>query len=179
MGTDKENPKAHGENVPDNLRKGLGRSLADYVEDTHHILAERGPKYGSPSGMDVIWAEGDDAGITVGKDSLMRVMRGVSADDQSYSLLYDSHRHYAMQELAEAPKTSGEGHESWKNPASDAGAVLGAMNSIGADVIYDERDGKIGEINDTARYAYHVAGAPVTAIPLVGESAQRMIDAAT
>ncbi|MGA5003080.1 hypothetical protein ACPCB7_34245 [Streptomyces arboris] len=179
MGTDKENPKAHGEDVPDNLRKGLGRSLADYVEDTHNILAERGPKYGSPSGLGAIWAEGDDAGITVGKDSLMRVMRGVSADDQSYSLLHDSHRHYAMQELAEAPETSGEGHESWKNPASNAGAVLGAMNSIGTDVIYDERDGKIGEINDTARYAYHVAGAPVTAIPLVGDSAQRMIDAAT
>ncbi|GFH37235.1 hypothetical protein [Streptomyces pacificus] len=179
MGTDKENPKAQGEGLPENLRKGLGRSLADYVEDTHHILAERGSKHGSPSGMDHIWNEGGDAGITVGKDSLIRVMRGISGDDQSYALLYDSHRNYTMQELAEAPSAGGEGHERWKNPASDAGAVLGAMNSIGADVIYDERDGEVGKINDTARYAYHSIGAPVTAIPVVGDSAQRLVDAIT
>ncbi|MEV7088258.1 hypothetical protein AB0O07_20615 [Streptomyces sp. NPDC093085] len=172
--------KAGGESVHQNLQRNLGRALADYAQDNHNILAEKGTKYGSPEGMDDIWTnDSGKSGITVGKDSLMRVMRGVSSDDQTYALLYDTQRAYAMDQLAEAPKSGGEGHEAWKNPASDVGSVLGAMNSIGSDVILDERDGKIAAVNDQARYAYHFAGAPVTGLPVFGDTAQRLIDAAT
>ncbi|MFE3829056.1 hypothetical protein [Streptomyces sp. NPDC059092] len=172
--------KAGGESVHQNLQKNLGRALADYSQDSHHILAEKGTKYGSPEGMDSIWKSGDgEAGITVGKDSLMRIMRGVSADDQTYALLYDTQRTYAMEQLSQAPQAGGEGHEAWKNPASDMGSVLGAMNSIGSDVILDERDDKIAAVNDQARYAYHSIGAPVTGLPVFGDTAQRLVDAAT
>lgn len=169
---------AGGESVHQNLQKNLGRAIADYAQDNHHILAENGTKYGSPEGMEDIWGSGDDAGITVGKDSLMRVMRGVSSDDQTYALLQDTQRLYAMDQMFNAPQQSGEGFESWKNPASDLGAVTGAMNSIGSDVILDERDGKIDAANDMARYGYHLGGAPITGLPVVGDTAQRLVDAA-
>ncbi|MFG2148623.1 hypothetical protein ACGFRG_31175 [Streptomyces sp. NPDC048696] len=168
-----------GEKIDPDMQKHVGRALADYVQDTHHILAESGSKYGSPDGLGTIWAQGDDAGITVGKGTLMRVMRGASSDSQTFSLLYDTQQQYSVDQLASAPHSSGEGHERWKNPASEMGSVMGAMNSIGSDVIFDERGGKIQAANDMARYAYHFAGAPVTGLPYLGDATQRLIDAGT
>ncbi|MEW2493265.1 hypothetical protein AB0942_06865 [Streptomyces nodosus] len=171
---------AGGESVDGNLQKPLGHALADYVVDNHNILAENGTtKYGSPAGKDDIWTDGDKAGITVGKDSLMRVMRGASSDNQTYALLQDTQRLYALDQLGQAPESGGSSNDSWKNPARDLGAVTGAMNSIGSDVIFDERDGKISAANDMARYAYHGLGAPITGLPVLGDTAQRLVDAAT
>ncbi|MEB3958869.1 hypothetical protein OKJ48_01135 [Streptomyces kunmingensis] len=170
---------AGGEDIHANLRTPLGHAIADYAMDNHNILAENGTKYGSPQGKDAIWTDGDKAGITVGKDSLMRVMRGVSSDDQTYALLQDTQRQYALDQMTQAPESGGNGNDAWKNPARDLGAVTGAMNSIGSDVILDERDGKISAANDMARYAYHGAGAPITGLPVVGDTAQRLVDAAT
>ncbi|MZD08272.1 hypothetical protein GTW43_24790 [Streptomyces sp. SID5785] len=170
---------AGGEEVHANLRRPLGHAIADYAMDNHNILAENGTKYGSPHGKDEVWTDGDKSGITVGKDSLMRVMRGVSSDDQTYALLQDTQRQYALDRMTEAPDAPGGGNDAWKNPARDLGAVTGAMNSIGSDVILDERDGKIAAANDMARYAYHGAGAPITGLPVLGDTAQRLVDAAT
>ncbi|MFI6344314.1 hypothetical protein [Streptomyces sp. NPDC050560] len=170
---------AKGEEVPANLQKPLGHALADYAADNHNILAENGAKYGSPEGKDAIWTDGKDAGITVGKDALLRVMRGVSADHQTYALLQDTQRQYAFDQLAQAPDSGGPGGDAWKNPARDLGAVTGAMNSIGSDVILDDRDDRTAAANDIARYAYHGIGAPITALPVIGDAAQRMVDAGT
>jgi hypothetical protein len=169
---------AGGEKIHDNLQKPLGHAIADYAEDNHNILAENGTKYGSPAGKDGIWTDGDKAGITVGKDSLMRVMRGVSSDDQTYALLQDTQRLYALDQLTQAPESGGPGNDAWKNPACDLGAVTGAMNSIGSDVIIDEREDAISASEDMAKYAYHVAAAPVTGLPVVGDVADRLLDAA-
>ncbi|WHM37088.1 hypothetical protein [Streptomyces sp. BPTC-684] len=168
-----------GEKLDPDMQKNIGHALADYVQDTHHILAESGSKYGSPDGLDHIWSQGDDAGITVSKGTLMRVMRGASSDSQTFSLLYDTQQQYAIDQLSNAPHAGGEGYERWKNPASEMGSVMGAMNSIGSDVIFDERSGKIQAANDMAKYAYHFAGAPVTGLPVLGDTAQRLIDAGT
>ncbi|WP_371654267.1 MULTISPECIES: hypothetical protein [unclassified Streptomyces] len=168
-----------GEKLDPDMQKNIGHALADYVQDTHHILAESGSKYGSPDGLDHIWSQGDDAGIAVSKGTLMRVMRGASSDSQTFSLLYDTQQQYAIDQLSNAPHTGGEGYERWKNPASEMGSVMGAMNSIGSDVIFDERSGKIQAANDMAKYAYHFAGAPVTGLPVLGDTAQRLIDAST
>lgn len=171
---------AGGESVHPNLQKNLGRALADYAVDNHHILAQNSPKYGSPAGQDDIWqTSGDEAGITVGKDSLMRVMRGASSDEQTYELLHATQRTYAMEQLTHAPQTSGEGHESWIIPASDMGTIMGAMNSIGSDVILDQRDSEAAAANDRAKYGYHMLGAPITGFPFFGDTAQRLVDAAT
>ncbi|MFE4214782.1 hypothetical protein [Streptomyces sp. NPDC056844] len=171
---------ASGDDVPKNMHQNLANALADYAADNHNILAENDSRrYGSPEGMDGIWQDGSDAGITVGKDSLMRVMRGVTEEADTADLLYATQRDYAMEQLANAPAQGGEGQLRWINPASDLGQVMGAMNSIGSDVILDQRDDKIDQTNDQARYAYHALGAPVTGLPVLGDTTQRLIDAAT
>lgn len=171
---------ASGDDVPKNMHQNLANALADYAADNHNILAENDSRrYGSPEGLDGVWKDGSDAGITVGKDSLMRVMRGVTEEADTADLLYSTQRNYAMEQLGNAPTQGGEGQLSWINPASDLGQVMGAMNSIGSDVILDQRDGKIAETNDQARYAYHAIGAPITGLPVLGDTAQRLVDAAT
>ncbi|MEV8227437.1 hypothetical protein AB0P41_15535 [Streptomyces sp. NPDC079167] len=171
---------ASGTDVPKNMHQNLANALADYAADNHNILAENDSRrYGSPEGLDGVWQDGSDAGITVGKDSLMRVMRGVTEEADTADLLYSTQRDYAMEQLGNAPAQGGEGQLRWINPASDLGQVMGAMNSIGSDVILDQRDGKIAETNDQARYAYHTIGAPITGLPVFGDTAQRLVDAAT
>ncbi|MFF2727614.1 hypothetical protein ACFVS9_06880 [Streptomyces sp. NPDC058008] len=171
---------ASGDDVPKNMHQNLANALADYAADNHNILAENDSRrYGSPEGLDGVWQDGSDAGITVGKDSLMRVMRGVTEEADTADLLYSTQRNYAMEQLTNAPAEGGEGQLRWINPASDLGQVMGAMNSIGSDVILDQRDDKTDQTNDQARYAYHVLGAPVTGLPVLGDTAQRLIDAAT
>ncbi|MFD7531725.1 hypothetical protein ACFV8E_29650 [Streptomyces sp. NPDC059849] len=174
---------AAGDTVPKHMHQNLANAMADYAADNHNILAETdGPRYGSPAGRDGIWQDGSGqdakAGITVGKDSLMRVMRGVTEEADTANLLYATQRDYAMERLVDAPAQGGEGHVRWTNPANDLGHVMGAMNSIGSDVILDERDGKIAQVNDETRYGYHVIGAPITGLPVLGDAAQRMVDAA-
>ncbi|MBT1189822.1 hypothetical protein HET69_39050 [Streptomyces sp. CJ_13] len=52
-------------------------------------------------------------------------------------------------------------------------------NAIGADVVLDQRDSKKAWIDDVARYSCHGVRAPLTLIPGIGDTAQRMVDAAT
>ncbi|MFE4691468.1 hypothetical protein ACFRH6_15570 [Streptomyces sp. NPDC056749] len=40
------------------------------------------------------------------------------------------------------------------------------------------RYGSPDQTNDQARYAYHALGAPVTGLPVLGDTTQRLIDAA-
>ncbi|MFB7053499.1 hypothetical protein ACFCXT_10295 [Streptomyces vinaceus] len=67
----------------------------------------------------------------------------------------------------------------WDNRARHVDEVFGAMNAIGSDVTLDDRDTKIGNMNDAARYGYHGFGGLITQFPITGDPAQRMIDAAT
>ncbi|MFE7892670.1 hypothetical protein [Streptomyces sp. NPDC057412] len=122
---------------------------------------------------------GDDAHITVPERSVIRVLRGVSDDPENYAQIYESERFYAAEQMARADKEPGNGNENWEVPAVDAGNVLGAYNAIGSDAYLDARDEKKQWADDTAKHVYHGVGLPLTAIPLVGDAAQRMLDQET
>lgn len=78
----------------ENLRRPMAKALADYVPDTHIILNGQESDYGGVAGKDSIHGSGDKAHIAVGQGSLIRVMRGISDDAPSYSLLHESERTY-------------------------------------------------------------------------------------
>ncbi|MER6240356.1 DUF6571 family protein [Streptomyces clavifer] len=180
-----------GDTVPQNLKVPLGRALSDYTVDTHAILSGTAP--GSPTGLDEISGRGDESGITSSKHSLLRVMRGVSdapygetADGEPvlvYDLLYENEKRYAAEYLLTAkdapPEQVGNVVGDWDNKARHVGEVYGAMNAIGSDMTLDDRDTKIGNLNDQMRYTYHGVGGLFTQIPVVGDPVQRMVDAAT
>lgn len=180
-----------GDTIPDNLKVPLGRALADYTVDTHAILSGTEPS--SPEGGSGINARGDDSSITNSKHSLLRVMRGVSDATYGttpdgkpvlvYDLLYENEKRYSAEYLATArDATAGQQGNvvgDWDNKARHVGEVYGAMTAIGSDMILDDRDTKIGNLNDAMRYGYHGVGGLFTQIPVVGDPIQRMVDAAT
>ncbi|MEU0148381.1 hypothetical protein ABZ119_20815 [Streptomyces sp. NPDC006288] len=100
-----------------------------------------------------------------------------------YDLLYENEKRYAAEYLLTAqdapPEQVGNVVGDWDNKARHVGEVYGAMNAIGSDMTLDDRDTKIGNLNDEMRYTYHGVGGLFTQIPVVGDPIQRMVDAAT
>lgn len=182
---------AGGDTVPEALKAPLGRALNDYTADTHAILGGYAPN--SPVGQDDVSGSGDNASIANSKESLLRVMRGVSdgvaGENENgepirvFDTLYESQRGYAAEYLEtgrQVPRSDlTENVTSWDNRARHVGEALGGMNGIGTDMILDVRDAEVGKINDQARYAYHGVGALANTIPVFGDVAQRTVDAAT
>ncbi|MCX5522482.1 hypothetical protein OG342_06330 [Streptomyces bobili] len=180
-----------GDTIPENLKVPLGRALADYTVDTHAILSGTEPS--SPQGLPGINANGDESSIANDKHSLLRVMRGVSdaaygttADGEPvlvYDLLYENQKLYSAEYLDTSRDAPADQQSNvvgdWDNKARHVGEVYGSMTAIGSDMILDDRDTKIGTLNDEMRYTYHGVGGLFTQIPVVGDPIQRMVDAAT
>lgn len=81
--------------------------------------------------------------------------------------------------MDKASQNPGANNENWNVPAREASNVLGAYNAIGSDAYLDQRDEKKQWADDVAKQRYHQAGLPLTAIPYVGDGAQRMLDQTT
>ncbi|MEK8144646.1 hypothetical protein NKH18_32200 [Streptomyces sp. M10(2022)] len=161
---------AAGDTVPEGLKVPLGRALNDYTADTHAILGGYAPD--SPVGQDHITGSGDSASITNSKESVLRVVRGVSdgvigTDSDGdpvrvFDALYEGQRLYAAEYLdagRHVPQSSlVENVADWDVRSRHVGEAFGGMNAIGTDLVLDVRDAEVGKINDQARYGYHVLG---------------------
>ncbi|WP_406310328.1 hypothetical protein [Streptomyces sp. NBC_00623] len=164
----------------ENLRQPMAKALADYVPDTHIILNGQESDYGGVAGKDSIYGSGDKAHIAVGQGSLIRVMRGISDDAPSYSLLYESERAYAAGVLADAPDYEGNGihgaSSDWNHRSQQVGTAMGAINGIGADVYQDKEDDKVEWAEDTAEYSAIGANGLIGEIPVVSTAGGALID---
>ncbi|MFH9419166.1 hypothetical protein [Streptomyces sp. NPDC017529] len=172
-----------GDKIPHNMQQPLARALSDYTEDTHNIIAGGHEKYygTTAEGRPDAWHKEGESKYHIGvpESSVLRVLRGVSDDPKNYAQIYEAERFYAAEQMGKSPAQPGGAHADWETPARDAGNVLGAYNAIGSDVILDDRDGRKQWADDTAKYVYHGAGIPLTAIPVVGDTAQRLLDQTT
>ncbi|MEW9517386.1 hypothetical protein [Streptomyces tubercidicus] len=168
-----------GDKIPENMHRPLARALSDYTADTHNIIAGEKREHDHPGGQKNILGEGDNAHITASERSVIRVLRGVSSEPENFAQVYESERFYAADQMGKASQHPGNANEHWQVPATNAGNVLGAYNAIGSDVYLDERDDKKQWADDTAKQIYHGVGLPITAIPVVGDAAQRMLDQGT
>ncbi|WP_369359054.1 hypothetical protein [Streptomyces sp. cg2] len=172
----------HGDEIPKNMQQPLARALSDYTEDTHNIIAGGYKKYGNTeTGTADAWHKDGEDKYHIGarEESVLRVLRGVSSDPKAYAQIYEAERIYSADQMSRAGTDPGTAGANWQTPARDAGNVLGAYNAIGADVILDERDNKKQWADDTAKYVYHGAGIPLTAIPVIGDTTQRLVDQST
>lgn len=170
--------KKFGDQLPANLRTPIARTIADYATDTHEILTGQNPKYGYEGGLQHPWSQDDKSHMAVDQQSLIRVIRGVSDDPKNFSLIYNTERAYSAGILANLPDKSGGANAEWDAPSRDVGSVFGALNAIGADSVMDDQDARKAWADDVARYGYHLGGAPITGLPLIGDVAQRTVDAA-
>ncbi|MFC8294225.1 hypothetical protein ACFUJ0_09290 [Streptomyces sp. NPDC057242] len=175
----------NGDDLPDelkNIQKPMAHALADYVADTHVILGGEDANYGSSGGKDSIHGSGDSSHIAVGQGSLVRVMRGIGDDSESFALLYESELAYSAKQLAEAPAFEGDeqhGQSSeWDHRSRGVGLAVGALNGIGADIYIDKEDDKVKWAESTAEYAGNGVNSIVGEIPLAGSAAGAIVDTA-
>ncbi|MFE5632436.1 hypothetical protein [Streptomyces sp. NPDC056543] len=165
-----------------NLQKPMAHALADYVNDTHVILNGENREYGLSAGKDTSFGTGDDAHMAVSQGSLVRVMRGVAEDGDSFALVYEAERAYSAKQLADAPAFTGDsthGQSSdWDHEAKQVGGALGALNGIGADVYIDKKDDKIEWAETTAEYSANGVNSVVGEIPFAGSAAGAIVDTA-
>ncbi|GAA2944068.1 DUF6571 family protein [Streptomyces argenteolus] len=163
-----------------NLQQPMARAMADYVSDTHIILGGQESDYGGIAGSDSIHGSGDKAHIAVGQGSLIRVMRGISDDAPSYSLLYEAERAYSAEVLADAEDFKGDSKHGassdWNHRTHQIGTAMGAINGIGADVYQDKEDDKVEWAEDTAEYSAIGANGLIGEIPIVGTAGGALID---
>ncbi|WP_159395269.1 hypothetical protein [Streptomyces albireticuli] len=167
-----------GDHLPANLRTPIARTITDYATDTHEILTGQNSNYGYEGGRQSIWTKDGNSHMAVAQESLIRVIRGVSDDPKNFSLIYNTERAHSADILAGMPDRPGRSNVEWDVPSRDVGTAFGALNAIGADTIMDKQDARKAWADDVARYGYHLGGAPVTGLPVIGDVAQRTIDAA-
>jgi hypothetical protein len=169
------------EEVKANLRQPLANCLADYTNDTHEILSgvqgsymhEAPQEHGA--GGDGLFSDKNGAHMAPNSDQLIRLMRGVAEDPDAYGTMHKAETAYIAKEMEDGGDTA----DSVRDPARKGGSALGAYDAVRDDVIYDKRDNANAQEDWKAKVIYHVAGTPVTAVPGIGDAAQRVLDAWT
>lgn len=165
-----------------NLQKPMAHALADYVNDTHVILNGEDEAYGLSKGKETSFGTGDNAHMAVSQGDLIRVMRGVAEDGDSFALLYEAERAYSAKQLDEVKPFSGDtthGQSSdWDHRAKLVGGAMGALNGIGADVYIDKKDDQVEWAETTAEYSANGVNSIVGEIPFAGSAAGAIVDTA-
>ncbi|MFD7450896.1 DUF6571 family protein [Kitasatospora sp. NPDC059827] len=162
-----------GTKVNANLRQPLANALADYTNDSHEIFNGRNSQYLDHGST--VWTDANGTvHMGVGEDSLVRVMRGLSDNPDAYATLHQAESAKIAQELSSiGPNPSQNDIQDVMNKGA---ASLGVYDAIRADVAMGQRDDANLQADWKAKVAYHVVGAPLTPIPWVGDSAQRLVD---
>ncbi|MGY1440109.1 DUF6571 family protein [Streptomyces reniochalinae] len=150
---DELNGAQQAEQMPENLREPMARALRDYVPDLHEILGKNNNLYNTQEGA---WQ--DDEGLTrmsVFKDDLVPVLRGIGDDPKALGLLYQAQQQYGQDQLSALPDNAGA---ATRVAIKDTAAALGAYDGVRADIIFDERFKKQTWANDFNTAATTVPG---------------------
>ncbi|MYQ98544.1 MULTISPECIES: DUF6571 family protein [unclassified Streptomyces] len=158
--------------MPAGLRHSMGGMLSDYIGDVHEIL---GQERDTPT---------DYSGLTIQNKDLVPVMRAMAEDGHAFAQVHDAETSYVAQEL---DKYDGQAFVDKNAPGADklqafvgqSNSALGQMDAVRADVIYQMGEDKKSINAWNKMMYYHLIGAPVTGIPLAGDTIQRMVDVGT
>ncbi|WP_431780647.1 DUF6571 family protein [Streptomyces chumphonensis] len=151
--------------IPENMRQNFANTLAYYPEDVHDILGKLGSL---PS---------ETNGVEVDRLAMHQFIRGVAEDGTAFRTIHDSQMSLVVADItALDAEDLREGHEEAGQVARQSGQIMGTFDNIRADVLGSLRDQEIDQNNWNKTYQYHLAGAPVTGIPFIGDTAQRLID---
>ncbi|MCZ7432394.1 DUF6571 family protein [Streptomyces sp. WMMC1477] len=153
--------------IPENMRQNFANALAFYPQDVNDILGRLGS---FPSDMN---------GVDVDRQEMQQFIRGVAEDGAAFRTVHDSQMEVIVGNVSALDAQDlRTGNADVIAVAEKGGRTMGALDYIRADVLGSDRDAQISVNNWSKTYTYHAAGAPVTAIPIVGDSLQRLIDIA-
>ncbi|MGO4751657.1 hypothetical protein AB4212_24095, partial [Streptomyces sp. 2MCAF27] len=164
-----------GTDVPYNLRSNLGRMLVDYTPETHEILSGTGPYMDK----DGVWHDGTggkDAHMSVPKESLTRIMRGVAEDGKAFGEMFEAEKFYSAGTLSQT---------NFSDPNERAAAIEGASHVFGfydginSDIVRDDKDHAVSRANHIQTAEFVVTGGmQAAASALKGQPTGFITDAA-
>ncbi|MEV4741911.1 hypothetical protein [Streptomyces sp. NPDC049555] len=157
------NSDGHGDKLPANLRSPLGNMLADYTGDTHQILSRTREDYKVSGAEGKVWEDGGVVHMAVGKDDLVRVMRGVADDPAAFARMYNAERQYAADTLSRVPFNGDPDTRAAVIEA--ASSAYGFYDGISSDVVFDKRDKAIQWARDVSHAVTGTSGALLNFIP--------------
>ncbi|MFJ9821456.1 DUF6571 family protein [Streptomyces sp. NPDC101151] len=163
-----EQSKGQQDALPAALRHPMGDMIGDYASDVHDIL-----------GKDLNGSSQFNH-LDIQREALTRVMRGAAEDPKAFQTMHQSQSAV----IAEGLRHFGKGSFEHSDPALHAwvkqsSSVLGYMDGIRGDVIYDMGQAQKDTNSWNKMMNYHVIGAPITGIPIVGDTMQRLVDVGT
>ncbi|MDW6059537.1 hypothetical protein SAZ11_17895 [Streptomyces sp. FXJ1.4098] len=164
-----------GTDVPYSLRSNLGRMLVDYTPETHEILSGTGPYMDK----DGVWHDGTggkDAHMSVPKESLTRIMRGVAEDGKAFGEMFEAEKFYSAGTLSQT---------NFSDPSERAAAIEGASHVFGfydginSDIVRDDKDHAVARANHIQTAEFVVTGGmQAAASALKGQPTGFITDAA-
>ncbi|ARF74029.1 hypothetical protein B7C62_18595 [Kitasatospora albolonga] len=160
--------------MPAGLRRPMAGMFADFAGDVHELL---GKKQNLPSSI---------SGLTIDPKDMVPTLRAVAEDGNAFGRVQDALVTYTAQRVDTYDGSAflhdgGEGSPSRDLAAfvQQSNQAVGHMDAIRADVIYQAGEDEKSINNWNKSIQYHVIGAPVTGIPLAGDTLQRLVDLGT
>ncbi|MEU3192142.1 DUF6571 family protein [Streptomyces sp. NPDC006992] len=157
--------------IPEGIRQNLANTVASYPQDVRDIIG------GSADYTQL--STGTDANdLKISNPTMHLFLRGVSEDGGAFRTIHDSQ----ISEIAKSiSNLNNEDFHNYhgsddKDVVRESAKTMGALDRIRADVLGSERDAEIDRNNWSKTYQYHLIGTPLTGIPYVGDSAQRLVD---
>ncbi|MFD5201606.1 hypothetical protein ACFWM7_15975 [Streptomyces sp. NPDC058375] len=173
--------EAYGQNItgdpsgmPAGLRRPMAGMFAEYAGDIHQLL---GMEKNLPSKY---------SGLTLTPEDLVPTMRAIAEDPKAFGRIHDAQTTYTAQGI-DSYDGSAFLHDQGENSKSrelaafvqQSNQSVGYMDAIRADVIYNMGDDEKSANGWNKMMQYHMIGAPVTGIPLAGDTLQRIVDIGT
>ncbi|MFB7917386.1 hypothetical protein [Streptomyces sp. NPDC056061] len=118
--------------------------------------------------------------LAIDRGDLTRIIRSTAEDPNAFGVIHASQTAVNAQGLERFPEESFRKEDpelrAWVKQSS---AVLGHLDRVRGEVIYDLGQEKKDVVAWNKMMNYHVYGAPLTPIPVIGDVAQRVVDAGT
>lgn len=165
-----EQTKGQQDNMPAPLRSSMGRMIGDYASDVHQIL---GKDLTNPS---------DFSHLDIEREHLTRVIRATSNDPQAFGVIRNSQLEviaHGMQGYPADAFRHGDDSSPLRAWVTQSSSVLGHLDGVRGDVIYDLGQAQKDINNWNKMTGYHALGGLVTNMPLVGDMIQRGVDIGT
>ncbi|MEU5102159.1 MULTISPECIES: DUF6571 family protein [unclassified Streptomyces] len=145
----------HGGDLHPNLRDNMGRMLVDYTPETHEILT----RTGMYMDKDGVWNDGTsdpkDSHMSVPRESLVRIMRGVSEDGKAFDEMYEAECFYAAGTLT---KTDFHDPNERASAIEGASSVFGFYDGISSDIARDKKDDAVSWANHAQTGEFVITG---------------------
>ncbi|WP_139140933.1 DUF6571 family protein [Streptomyces oceani] len=154
--------------IPDNLRENMAAALAYYPTDVYEILGKDGME------------KSQENEVSIDREVMTRFIRGVGEDEGAMKVVQDSQSIEVAKNLDRLSRDDfSQGSDLAFGTLKEGGQVLGTLDGVRVDVLDDMANERISREEWDGKLNYHILGTPVTAIPGVGDVAQRSIDVIT